>query len=174
VPDALEEALPESDSFDLSDLGPPVDFEDGEITPPLPAVLPDPRSFADVIALAGEKRDMMLKLHLEDNVSLVKFDAPAGSIDLFLLAGAPATLANELREKLNAWTGRRWIVMLSKTEGAPAVGALRREREAAELQVLKNHPAVKAVLEAFPNATIAEIRRMPGFREDSDDESAAG
>ena len=69
---------------------------------------------------------MKLKLHLEDHVSLVKFDAPSGSIDLFLLPGAPATLANELREKLNNWTGRRWFVMLSKTEvrkrSAPPAG----------------------------------------------------
>ena len=88
--------------------------------------MPDPRSFAEVVTLAGTKRDMMLKVHLEDNVSLVKFDAATGSIDLHLLPGAPAELANDLREKLNAWTGRRWMVMLSKTAGAPAIGAVRR------------------------------------------------
>jgi DNA polymerase-3 subunit gamma/tau len=42
-------------------------------------------------------------VHLEEHVSLVRFD-PAGSIELHLLAGAPKELANELREKLNAWT----------------------------------------------------------------------
>jgi len=137
-------------------------------------ILPDPHSFAEVVALAGNKRDMKLKLHLEDHVSLVKFDAPSGSIDLFLLPGAPATLANELREKLNSWTGRRWFVMLSKTEGAEAIGAARRAREAVELTRLKTHPAVKAVLAAFPDATIAEVRRIAGAIDGSDDESAAG
>ncbi len=59
--------------------------------------------FAEVVALAGNKRDMKLKLHLEDHVSLVKFDAPSGSIDLLSAARrATRTLANELREKLNA------------------------------------------------------------------------
>ena len=47
---------------------------------------PDPRSFAEVIALVGERRDAKLKVHLEEHVSLVKFDALAGSIDLFLFA----------------------------------------------------------------------------------------
>lgn len=135
----------------------------------------DARSFADVVALVGQKRDAKLKLHLEDHVSLVKFDATAGSIDIFLLPGAPPEIANELREKLNGWTGRRWMVMLSKAPGAPAIGAVRREREAAELESLKAHPAVRAVLEAFPEAKIAEIRRLIAAPDiETDEESAAG
>ncbi|MBC7833160.1 MAG: DNA polymerase III subunit gamma/tau, partial [Hyphomicrobium sp.] len=122
--------------------------------------LADPRSFDEVIALASERRDMMLKLQLEDRVSLVKFDAATGSIDLFLLPGAPAQLANELREKLNAWTQRKWVVVLSKAAGDRPRGEVRREREAAELEALKAHPAVKAVLDLFPDAKIAEIREL--------------
>ncbi len=53
---------------------------------PTPATgLAQLRSFGDVVALAGQRRDAKLKIHLEENVSLVKFDAVAGSIDLFLL-----------------------------------------------------------------------------------------
>ena len=103
---------------------------------------------------------------LEDRVSLVKFDYTAGSIDLFLLPGAPSQLANELREKLNAWTQRKWVVVLSKAAGDRPRGEMRREREAAELEVLKAHPAVKAVLEQFPDAKIAEIRELIGAPRD--------
>jgi DNA polymerase-3 subunit gamma/tau len=127
---------------------------------PSGSLLPDPRSFAEVVALVGERRDAKLRVHLEEHVSLVKFDAGAGSIDLFLLAGAPAQIANELREKLNAWTGRRWVVLLSKEAGERAIGEVRREREAAELEALKSHPAVKAVLEEFPDARIAAVRPL--------------
>ena len=166
------------DSF--SDLG--LDAGDDAVEPPdedaldVPAarpqfVMPDPRSFAEVVALAGQKRDMMLKVHLEDNVSLVKFDAQTGSIDLYLMPAAPPELANDLREKLNAWTGRRWMVMLSKAEGAPSIGSVRRAREAAELAAIKSHPAVKAVLDAFPDAKISEVRRMAGIEPDSDQAS---
>ncbi|RUO99739.1 DNA polymerase III subunit gamma/tau [Hyphomicrobium sp.] len=137
------------------------------------AMKSDPRSFADVIALVGEKRDAKLKIHLEDHVSLVKFDAVAGSIDIFLLPDAPAELANDLREKLNSWTTRKWVVVLSKEAGAPPVGVVRREREAQELQSLKEHPAVRAVLEAFPDAKIAEVRRIAGRETDTDSESEA-
>jgi DNA polymerase-3 subunit gamma/tau len=137
---------------------------DGEAAPMIART--DPRSFDDVIALAGERRDMILKVHLEDRVSLVKFDATAGSIDIFLLPGAPAQLANDLREKLNAWTPRKWVVVLSKAMGERTRGEVRREREAAELETLKAHPAVKAVLDQFPDAKIADIRPLAGPRRD--------
>ena len=137
--------------------------EDAEATA---LVLPDPRSFAEVVALVGERRDAKLKVHLEEHVSLVKFDAAAGSIDVFLLPGAPPQIANELREKLIAWTQRRWIVMLSKAAGDRPIGELRREREAAELESLKSHPALKAVLDEFPDAKIAAVRPLVGPSED--------
>ena len=133
---------------------------------PAGAPLSDPRSFADVITLAAERRDAKLKVHLEEHVSLVKFDAHAGSIDLFLLPGAPGQIANELRERLIAWTQRRWVVLLSKEAGARPIGEMRREREAAELAALKTHPAVKAVLDEFPDARIAEVRPLLGPAKD--------
>jgi DNA polymerase-3 subunit gamma/tau len=160
---------------------PPIDDEDpgfdsewdaaeGDILPDGDEAAPggrsDPRSFDDVIALTGERRDMRLKLHLEDHVSLVKYDPAAGSIDVFLLPGAPPQIANELREKLNAWTGRRWMVVVSKEAGERPRGEVRREREAAELESIKSHPAVKAVLDQFPDAKIAEVRPLIGPAKD--------
>ncbi|MEW5962321.1 MAG: DNA polymerase III subunit gamma/tau [Pseudomonadota bacterium] len=123
-------------------------------------------SYADAVALAGSKRDARLKVHLEEHVSLVKFDAVAGAIDIFLMPGAPAEIANELREKLNRWTGRRWVVMLSKARGEPPIGVVRREQQAAEIEQLKADPAVRALLETFPDAKIAEVRQIAGARED--------
>ena len=52
------------------------------------AALPILRSFADVVAAAGERREAKLKVHLEEHVSLVRFD-PAGSIELHLLPARP-------------------------------------------------------------------------------------
>ncbi len=129
-------------------------------------------TFADVVALTGDKRDAKLKVNLEDHVSLVRFDAVAGAIDLFLLPGAPSEIANDLRERLIKWTGRRWVVMLSRSPGEPAIGVVRREREAAELAALKRHPAVASVLETFPGAEIASVKPIPGTRKD--DDSATG
>jgi DNA polymerase-3 subunit gamma/tau len=125
--------------------------------------LPELRSFADVVELAGAHRDAKLKYHLEKRVSLVKFD-PSGSIELHLLDGAPKEIANELREKLNAWTGKRWVIALSKTPGEKPIGEVERERTAAELKAMQAHPAVVAVLKQFPEARITSIRPLPGAK----------
>ena len=122
--------------------------------------LPIVRTFADVVALAGVRREAKLKVHLEEHVSLVRFD-PAGSIELHLLAGAPKELPNELREKLNAWTGKRWMVALSKTPGAATLGQTQRERTAAEIRDIAKHPAVAAVLQQFPDAQVTSVRPLP-------------
>ncbi len=140
------------------------DDEDGPRAPmPVVAVRPL-RTFQDVIDLVGDKRDAKLKYHLEDQVSLVKFD-PVGSIEMFLLPGAPKELPNDLREKLNGWTGRRWMVALSKVPGQTPVGEVRRAREAQELQDIQKHPAVEAVLREFPGAQI-KLNKLPGVKKD--------
>ncbi len=130
------------------------------------------RSFTDVIALAGQYREAKLKIDLEESVSLVKFDGEAGTIDLFLLPGAPASLPNDLREKLNRWSARKWMVALSKKAGEPTVGSVRCEREAKERAILEQHPAVQAVLAVFPDAKIGTVRAPLGLRDD--DETATG
>jgi DNA polymerase-3 subunit gamma/tau len=165
----------DDDDGDLDDGIVDIDDEQSESAPARESTLANPRTFAEVVALVGAKRDAKLKIHLEDHVSLVKFDVVAGSIDMFLLPGAPPELANDLREKLNGWTSRRWVVVLSKEAGQPAIGEVRRAREAAELERLKALPAVRAVLQAFPDAKM-EVRRIARSETDTDDdkESEAG
>ncbi len=156
--------------FDFpSDGAPDEETDDEDGARPAPGASPVLRAlnrFDDVVALAGERRDVKLRIALEEQVSLVRYDGAAGAIDLFLLPGASAELANELREKLNKWTGRRWIVALSKVRGERPIGEIRREREARELAALKQHPAVAAVLEVFPDAEITPVRPVPRERED--------
>jgi DNA polymerase III subunit gamma/tau len=160
---ALHSAIDEPDeaSEDESGLG---DDDEG-LDQPGPAAESAPvlRSFAEVVDYAGVRREAKLKVHLEEHVSLVKFD-PAGSIELHLLPGAPKELGNELREKLNAWTGRRWMVALSKAAGERPLGEVAREREAAELREIEQHPAVAAVLKEFPDARVTSVKPLPGAK----------
>ena len=129
-------------------------------------------SFEDVVAFVGAQRDAKLKFHLEEHVSLVAFDAEAGSIDLFLLPGAPSEIANELREKLNAWTGRRWVVVLSKQSGAEPIAQARKAKKEVEIERAKQSSIVKAALDVFPDAEISGIR--PLASDDDDSEADAG
>ncbi len=133
-------------------------------------------TFEALVKFVGNKRDAKLRVHLEDHVSVVKYDGAARAIDLFLLPGAPQELPNELREKLNAWTQAVWVIMVSREPGARALGDVRREREAAEREAVAKHPAIKAVFDAFPDAEISEIRHLEEdvIDTDADDDSQTG
>jgi DNA polymerase-3 subunit gamma/tau len=129
---------------------------------PAPAPAPQhasPKNFEEVVALAEEKRDLKLKHALTEQVRLVRFRP--GHLELNPLGTAPKELGQELMRKLKAWTGRVWIVALSGEEGASPLGVQRREREAREIERIRDHPEVKQVLQRFPDARIAAVRTTP-------------
>ncbi|MBS0249423.1 MAG: DNA polymerase III subunit gamma/tau, partial [Proteobacteria bacterium] len=72
-------------------------------------------SFADLIAFVADKRDINAKMALERDVRLVRFED--GKLEIALMSSAPKGLVHELQQKLSTWTGRRWIVVISKEEG---------------------------------------------------------
>jgi DNA polymerase-3 subunit gamma/tau len=113
------------------------------------------RRFEDVVALAGERREIVLKAALERDVRLVRFEE--GRIELSLTETGNRAIANDLARALQQWTGERWMVALSSEEGAPtlheqAVTAERERKEGAA-----NHPLVQAVLQKFPGAQIVNV-----------------
>jgi DNA polymerase-3 subunit gamma/tau len=111
--------------------------------------------FEDVVAMAHEKREVRLFTDLEDFVHLVRFEA--GRIEFRPADNAPGDLAQRLAEKLKQWTGARWMVTLSREEGAPTLSAQRRaSEERARAEALAD-PLVKAALEAFPDARVLRI-----------------
>ncbi|MBQ0823245.1 DNA polymerase III subunit gamma/tau [Microvirga sp. HBU67558] len=137
------------------------------------AAQPEPtmrlRRFEDVVALAGEKREIVLKAQLERDVRLVRFEE--GRIELSLTETGSRTIANDLTRALQQWTGERWMVALSSEEGGQtlhekAVAAERERREGAA-----NHPLVQAVLTKFPGAQIVNvIERAEKAGEDAETE----
>ncbi|PQA88133.1 DNA polymerase III subunit gamma/tau [Hyphococcus luteus] len=124
------------------------------------------RAFADVVRLAGEKRDAKLRTELESYVHLVSFKE--GKIELRLHDDAPPDLANRLTQRLKEWTGKAWIVSVtSEHEGEETVRGAR-EREVME------HPMVMKALELFPDARVTAIREpeAPAAPEPDEEEDA--
>jgi DNA polymerase III subunit gamma/tau len=113
------------------------------------------KTFADIIALAAERRDIKFKTDLETYVRPIS--VADGKIDLALEANADPGLANELSRKLEAWTGRRWIVVVSKSGGETTVKQLRKEAKDSGFQWARAQKEVQAVLKAFPNAQILNV-----------------
>jgi DNA polymerase III subunit gamma/tau len=63
-----------------------------------------------------------------------------------------------LTVKLKAWTGRNWMVSLSKDEGSPTLADVEAQtRENAFLDA-RNDPTVAALLARFPGAKIIDVR----------------
>ena len=117
-------------------------------------------SFEDLVALAGEKRDLGMKSALERDVRLVRFED--GKLEIALEPGASQALAGELSKKLGAWTGRRWMVAVSGEPGAPSLRAQAEARKAELKDGVRADPLVAAVLAKFPGAEIVDVRPPPG------------
>ena len=113
-------------------------------------------SFAALIALATEKRDLTIKSALERDVRLVRFEE--GRIEIALEENAPKSLVGELSKKLSEWTGRRWMVIVSSEPGIPSVYAQEQARKAELKDGVRDDPLVQAVLARFPGAEIVGVR----------------
>jgi DNA polymerase-3 subunit gamma/tau len=124
---------------------------------------PSLQSFADIVALAAEKRDILLRLALEDTVELVRFKP--GQIELHLLPDAPGDLVQDLGRKLMHWTGDRWMISVTDQRGEKPLGQVRRQKEVKMLEEARRHPSVQAVMRQFPEAQIVGVRELgPGDR----------
>jgi DNA polymerase-3 subunit gamma/tau len=127
---------------------------------PILAAAPSPtvalRRFEDVVALAGERRDIVLKGALERDVRLVRFED--GHIEFALAEGGSRSLPNDLSRALADWTGRRWAVVLSSKPGEPTIAERKRAHEAERRSDAESHPLVRAVLASFPGAAIVDVR----------------
>jgi DNA polymerase-3 subunit gamma/tau len=119
---------------------------------------PMPESFLEVVNLADSQGDLILRTNLARHVHLVRFEI--GRIEFRPSDQAPASLASRLGQRLNEWTGRRWVVSIS---GEPGAATLEQEAaalaDAARAEVMA-HPLVKAALAAFPGSTIEAVREL--------------
>jgi DNA polymerase-3 subunit gamma/tau len=142
---------------------------------PVQAALPQLRldSFDAVVELFKTKKEAILLTHIMNDVHLVRFEA--GRIELRPTEKAPANLTNRMTACLNEWTGTRWFISVSGDLGAPT---LKQQAQAAEAEMRRRaaeHPLVKAVLDAFPGATIDAVRDLttPDAEPEAAEEEAA-
>ena len=126
--------------------------------------------FAGLVALVAERRDIKLKGELERFVRPIAISD--GRIEFALEPHAPPGLANELMRKLEAWTGRRVMVMVSRDGGAEPAQKQKKSAQVLALQEARAMPAVQAILKAFPGAEITEVRepQVPNFGPEEIDE----
>lgn len=123
-------------------------------------------SFPQLVALAGQKRDLMTKAALEADVRLVRMED--GRLELALERHASRTLINELSRKLEAWTGRRWTVIVSNEPGQPTLRSQSEIEKSQRERTAEADPRVQEVLARFPGAKVVEVRRLAAEPPESD------
>jgi DNA polymerase-3 subunit gamma/tau len=127
---------------------------------PAAAPLPParPQSFEEVVALIGDRRDIKLKLDVEQFIRLVSFRP--GAIEFEPAPGCPLDLSRRLSQKLKEWTGQTWLIAAQGGGGAESLYE-REKREAVEAKArLMQDPFVVGVMQAFPGAEVVGVRRL--------------
>ena len=112
-------------------------------------------SFSDLINLAEKKKEIELKFDLERNVKLVRFEN--GKIDINFNENLNKNFIKNLTEKLLLWTGKRWIITLSKSKGEKTIFEKKKEKQNEEIIKFKDNKKFKEILEYFPDAKIDKI-----------------
>jgi len=118
--------------------------------------VPRLETFADLVALVGEKRELKLKHALETNVRPVRFEP--GQIEIALTGHVDPTLAGTLSKKLEEWTGARWMIAVAREGGAPTIAEVKQTARAQLVDDARADPLVSAVFEHFPGAEIVDVR----------------
>ena len=132
-----------------------------QLSPEPPSPAPAKRGvtladFAAVVALAHEMRDMQLKVALESEVRLMRFEQ--GRIEFELAPGGSARLAQLLMQRLQNWTGERWIVSIVSSGGQPTLLEQKEAKEQERRSGIEADPLVASVLARFPGAEIVAVR----------------
>ena len=67
-------------------------------------------------------------------------------------------LLDDLTTRLKAWTGRHWIVSLSREEGGQTLAEAETAKRENAILDARSDPAVAAILARFPGAKIIDVR----------------
>jgi DNA polymerase III subunit gamma/tau len=123
-------------------------------------------TFPELVALAGEKRDLLTKAALEADVRLVRIED--GRLEVALERSAARTLINDLSRKLEQWTGRRWTVIVSNEPGQPTLRSQNEAQKNQRERAAESDPRVQEVLARFPGAKVVEVRKLAPEPPESD------
>ncbi len=133
-------------------------YETAPVAVPAAPPTVSPRSYLELVALAGERRDILLKTALETQMRPVAFREK--SIEVALVEGADPAIIQVLSARLREWTGTIWGVSVSMQRATgPTMRDVREQHQAAAQAEAVDDPLVKAIVESFPGARVSVTLR---------------
>ena len=115
------------------------------------------RSFSDLIHLSEKNKEMELKYDLERNVKLVNFEN--GKIDINFNENLNKNFIKKLSQSLFEWTGKRWIITLSKEKNLKTFHQKKIEEKNKLLDDEKDSKIFKEMLSFFPDSDLIDVRK---------------
>ena len=112
-------------------------------------------SFDSLISLCLKHKEMQLKYDLEKNVSLVKFSN--GLMEFSFNENIDKNFIKNLSKKLFDWTGKIWIITLSKKKGQPTYQENKLIKKQTQLNEEIKTNVYKKMLEAFHDAKLIDV-----------------
>ena len=100
----------------------------------------------------------MMKAALESDVRLVKFED--GKLELALERSAARSLINDLSRKLEAWTGRRWTVVVSNAQGEATLRDQAKVAQNDRERAAEADPRIKEIMARWPGTKIEAVRKL--------------
>jgi len=116
-----------------------------------------PKSLREIAALAEERREPILSAWLRTEVRPIR--VAAGAVEINCGRSPDGKMLTLLQERLEQWTGERWMIALSEDGGEPTLDEQDRAAQEAADRAAMDHPLVRQVLDAFPGARVRKVHR---------------
>ena len=112
-------------------------------------------SFEDLIELSSRKKEAELKYDLEKNVNLIKFSY--GKIDISFNENLAKDFVKKLSEKLLEWTGKRWLITLTKAQGQKTFAELKSIKKQKTLEEEKDSEVYNKFKKIFKDSELIKV-----------------
>ena len=112
-------------------------------------------SFSDLIKVAEINKEMELKYDLERNVRLSKFEN--GKIEINFNENLNKNFIKRLSQSLLKWTGKRWIISLSKDDNLKTFAQKKIEKKEETLKEEEKSEVFKEIKKNFPDVNLIEV-----------------
>ena len=113
-------------------------------------------SLDDLIKICNLKKEIKLKLDLEKNVNLVKFEK--NRIEISFNDNLNKNFVKDLSTKLFDWTGERWIISFSKNKGDMTIKEKQNFQKVDQIEKVKKSDLYKSILEYFSDAKLVDVK----------------
>ena len=81
-------------------------------------------------------------------------------IEINILNGSDS-IASDLSKKLTEWTEKKWVVLVTSTEGQKTINQEKEDSDSLIRNKIEEHPIFLATVSEFKDASIKSIEEIP-------------